>query len=155
MARWFLVALALVATGCHRYVPAPLGAVPEGAEVRVHLSEEAADRIGARYGNRMEEVSGRLQRWSDEVVIAVPVPVAPGLVDRDLQNRVILPVADVLAIDVQERDRTRTILLGAAIGGVVLWAAISAISGVFGGTTGEDPPFEDQSVVPLWLRVFP
>lgn len=155
MGRAFVLALGVLLAGCHRYVPARPGAVPVGAEIRVHLTEDGARRIEALYAAQAGPVSGELESWSNEVVvIAVPVPAAPGMMDRGLRNRVIIPVADVLSVEVQERDRTRTMILSAGVATVVLGTAIAAFSGVFGGSRPPDTPAEEDAIIPLWLRVF-
>lgn len=156
MVRTFsILALALLLSACHRYVPARLGEVPAGTEVRVHLTQDGARRVEASYGGSAEQLSGELHSWESEVVIAVLVPAAPGLLDRGLTNRIVLPQRDIVAIDVREPDRTRSILLGAGIAALAAGAAIAAFSGVFGGTTNSDPPLPEELLIPLWLRVFP
>lgn len=42
--------LALLATGCVRYVPVTLAAAPPGEEVRVHLTDDAAVRMMPHFG---------------------------------------------------------------------------------------------------------
>ena len=154
MGRALLITWAgLMLAGCHRYVPARIGAVPAGTDVRVHVTPDAAERIADAYGTA--DLEGRLESWSDEVVVTIPVPAAPGMLDRGLRNRVIIPAADVLAVEVRERDPTRSAILAGGIGVLVIGAAIAAFTGVFGGTRNTDPPIEEDILIPLWLRVFP
>lgn len=155
MSRALLVALTVLIGGCYRYVPARVGGVSEGTEVRLHVSSEGARRIEAVMGRESREVAGVLERWAEDVVISVRVPASEGVTDRALRNRIVLSPAEVVAIDVRERDRTRTAVLTAGITGVVGGALIAAFSGVFGGYRQVDPPVEEDSRVPIFLlRVF-
>jgi hypothetical protein len=137
------------ATGCYRYVPARVGAVPEGVPVRVHISPEGASRVEPVMGTASPELVGVLERWSNEVVIAVRVPAAPGVVDRALENRIVLSPSEVLAIDVRERDQVRTIALTAGGAALVGGAVVAALSGVFGGSSNNEPPAPEDSRVPV------
>jgi hypothetical protein len=143
------MALLSFAAGCYRYVPARVGAVPEGVPVRVHISPEGASRVEPVIGTASPELVGVLERWSNEVVIAVRVPAGQGVVDRALENRIVLSPSEVIAIDVRERDRFRTTVL--AVGGTALvgGAVAAALTGVFGGSSNNDPPVEEDSRVPV------
>jgi hypothetical protein len=154
MVRAFSILLFVLSAGCYRYVPARLGAVPEGTSVRLHVSPEGASRVEPVIGTAAAELVGVLERWSNEVVIAVRVPAGAGVVDRGLENRIVLMPAEVVAIEVRERDRTRTTLLTA--GGVALvgGAAVAALSGVFGGSSNNDPPVEEDARVPVSIPFF-
>jgi hypothetical protein len=149
MARASLIVLVMLSAGCYRYVPARLGAVPEGTPVRLHVSPEGAGRVEPIIGSAAAELVGVLERWSNEVVIAVRVPVAAGVVDRGLENRIVLAPTEIVAIDVRERDRVRTAAL--TVGGVALvgGAAVAALTGVFGGSSNNDPPVEEDARVPV------
>jgi hypothetical protein len=144
-----LIAL-LLTTGCYRYVPARTGAVPVGTEVRLHVTPEAAARVEPVVGSSLQEVDGLLERWGDEVVLAVRVPSGEGAIERDLRNRVILSPNEVIAVEVRERDRARTAILTAGLTAVGVGAVVAAISGVFGGSTNTDPPVEEDSRVPIF-----
>jgi hypothetical protein len=135
--------------GCYRYVPARVGAVPEGAPVRVHISPESASRVEPVIGAATPEVVGVLERWSNEVVIAVRIPAGQGVVDRALENRLVLSPSEVIAIDVRERDQFRTMVLAAGGAALVGGAVAAALTGVFGGTSNNDPPVEEDSRVPV------
>jgi hypothetical protein len=149
MTRTFLLALVVLLSGCYRYVPARLGAVPEGTEVRLHVSDDGVRRLESIAGMEGRQMAGLLERWADDIVISVRVPVAEGVVDRGLRNRIVLSPSEVIAIDVRERDRTRTAILTAGITGVVGGALIAAFSGVFGGSRDVDPPPEEDARVPI------
>jgi hypothetical protein len=140
----------LFTTGCYRYVPARTGAVPEGTEVRLHVTPEAAARVEPVVGSSLQQVDGQLERWGEEVVLAVRVPSGDGAIERDLRNRIILAPGEVIAVEVRERDRARTAILTAGLTAVGVGAVVAAISGVFGGTQNTDPPVEEDARVPIF-----
>jgi hypothetical protein len=150
MTRLLPLLIFLSVTGCYRYVPAPAGAVPEGTEVRLHITVNAAARVEPVLGSSLQEVDGVLERWGEEVVLSVRVPAGEGAIERDLRNRVILSPTEVIAIGVRERDRTRTAVLTAGLTAVGVGAVVAALSGVFGGSTNTDPPVEEDSRVPIF-----
>ncbi len=155
MSRAFsLLAATLLLAGCHRYAPARIGTVPEGTEVRMRLSQEALDRLDPALVLRGDAIIGRLVEWSDEVVLSVPVPPQAGMVDRDLRQRVTVPVDDVLGVDVQELSRTRTALLSAAVVAAATTAVVAAVTGVFGGEKMPVPPGQEEGFrAPRWWPV--
>lgn len=156
IARSLLLVFVTIFAGCYRYTPVQLGSVPAGTEVRLHLSDEGAQRIESLTAARQRQVTGTLERWAEEdVVVSVPVPPAQGLVDRGLRYRVILMPGEIVSIDVREGHRSRTIALTAGSIALLTVALVSAFSGVFGGY--RDPPVDGPSdtLLPAWLRVFP
>jgi hypothetical protein len=152
MTRSVALFLVLLSAGCYRYVPARTGAVSAGTEVRVHVTPEASARVGPVLGSELQQVDGQLERWSDEVVVSVRVPSGEGSVDRALRNRLVFSPAEVVAIEVRERDRARTTILAVGLAAVGVGAVVAAITGVFGGSQNTDPPLEEDSRVPM-LRV--
>lgn len=150
--RWSFVMLAALLAGCHRYEPARIGAVPEGAAVRVHLTQEGARSLEEAGVTAGSDVSGTLLEWGDPVVLSVEVPAAEGMLDRGLRQRVMVAPDQIVGVEVRERDRTRTAILVGGIVAVVATAAISALSGVFGGSDDPVPPGEPEgSLIPSWL----
>jgi hypothetical protein len=150
MTRLLLIVFVVLSTGCYRYVAARPEAVPAGSEVRLHLSQEAAVRVEPVIGTGLTQVDGQLEQWATEVVLGVRVPTVEGGVDRGLRNRVVFAPAEVLAIEVRERDRAKTYMLTAGLTAVGVGAVIAAISGVFGGSSNVDPPVEEDSRVPVF-----
>jgi hypothetical protein len=147
--RSLFLSLLILSSGCFRYVPARIGAVPEGSAVRLHVSPEGASRVEPVIGSASPELVGVLERWSDQVVIAVRVPAGQGVVDRALENRIVLSPSEVIAIEVRERDRARTIALAAGGVAVLGGATVAALTGVFGGSSNNDPPVEEDARVPF------
>ena len=155
MSRTLLLAFVLALGGCHRYVPVRPGTVTPGSDVRVRLTPEGVQRIGEAYGSASGTITGQLESWAEEVVVRVPVGGSPGMLDRGLMNKIVIPQADIAAVDLIERDRTRTAVLSLSIGAVAGLTAIAVFGGVFGGATVKDPPAPEDTLIPLWLRIFP
>ena len=150
-----LILIALLA-GCYSYVPQRPGAVPPGTNVRLRLTADGVQRIGEAYGSASGVVEGRLESWSDQVEITFPVPPTPGMVDRGLRNKLIIPQADIVAVDMRQRDRTKTAILSASLGVLTAGTAIAMFSGVFGGTPPDGgPPLPEDIIVPFGIKIFP
>lgn len=150
------LALAVLLSGCYRYTPARMGSVPAGTEVRLQLSDEGARRMETFTGSRRARVSGELIQWTEDVVVSVGVPASEGMVDRDLRQRIVVAEDEVVGVEVRERDRTRTaVLVGGAVT-LVTTALITAFSGEFGRSGGDEPPptHEEGVVIPAWPGVF-
>ena len=155
MIRVALIASAMLLAGCYRFVPAPMGTVPPGTDVRIQLSDEGEEALEGFTGSSRLEVEGQLIEWGEDVVLSVPVPASAGMVDRGLRSRVSVAADHVIAVDVRERDRMKTgILTGSLI--VIAGAAISAaVSGVFGGQEAViDPGEPEGSLITILLSVF-
>jgi hypothetical protein len=149
-----LVFLVLLA-GCYSYVPQRPGSVPLGADVRVRITSDGVQRLGEAYGSVSGIVEGRLESWSDQVEITFPVPATPGMVDRGLRNKLIISQADIVGIDLRERDRTKTAILSASLGALTAGTAYAMFSGVFGGSQNNDPILPEDIVIPFGIRIFP
>ena len=155
-AGWVLAA-ALVCSGCFGYVPAPLDTVPPGDEVRVHLTREGVAAELARVaGEESPSVDGTLVRGDrDQLVLRVPVTVqATGIMTRSLGQDVTIPAARITQLERRQLNRPRTTL--AAAGGGALLAAILFSFGQ--GTPDPEifPPREPEEFRgPAWaVRIF-
>ena len=87
-----------ILSGCYTYVPQRPGSIAPGADVRVHLSAEGVQRISEAYGSASGVLDGRLESWGDDVIVTIPVPAAPGMLDRGLRNRIVVRQADVIGV---------------------------------------------------------
>lgn len=144
-----LVTLLLLSTGCYRYVAQRPGSIPPGSDVRVHLSSEGVQRLGEAYGTASGTLEGRLESWAEDVKVTVPVQPAPGMLDRGLRNQIIIRQADIVGVDLRQRDRGRTIALSAGLGGVAAVTAVALFGGVFGGSQNEEEPLPEDVRIPF------
>jgi hypothetical protein len=124
-APWTLAA-ALVCSGCFSYVPAALGTVPPGGEVRIHLTSEgvAAD-LASLGGAESRSVDGTLVRGDrDQLVVRVPLALqATGITLRPLGQDVTIPATRISQLERRQLNRPRTVLASVG-GGVALVAAL-------------------------------
>ena len=155
MSRALTVVLVVLLTGCYSYVADRPGTIPPGSDVRLRLTQDGVQRIGEAYGSATGVLEGKLESWADEVVVTIPVPPTPGMLDRGLRNRIVVQQSDIVGIERRERDRTKTAALSISIGVLTAGMAIAMFSGVFGGTQNTDVPLPEDVVVPFWLKIFP
>ena len=137
-----LMALVILTSGCARWIPARVGEVPVGTDVRLRLSEEGASQLEQLTGTRQSEVSGQVLQWGSEVMVSAALRTAGvGANSSNLRQRFVVDEEDILGVDVRELDRTRTGLFvgGVAVvaGSAIVWV-VSQLTG--GGTAPTDPP---------------
>jgi hypothetical protein len=146
----------LVLSGCYAYLPERPGDIAPGSDVRVHLSREGVEWIGAAYGSGTGVLEGRLDSWGDTVVVTVPVRASPGMLDRDLRNTIKVRQSDVLSVDLRRRDQTKSILASVGFGTVVALTAVAMFGGVFGGTQPTPEQLPDDGIrIPLSPQLIP
>lgn len=108
-----LLALALpLATGCYTYTQVGVETVAPGEAVRLHVFEQAVDRLPAQL-ERRTQVEGTVVDLDGGRLNLLP---ELGSVTTD---PIALPVSDIEAIARRELDRTRTwvaVAVGAALG---------------------------------------
>lgn len=145
-----ILALLLTVSGCARWVPAQLGTVPPGTDVRLRLSEEGAAQLEEMTGSGAAEVTGELLQWEPEVLVSTVLAPTGARVDPSLRQRLVVDPANVVGIDVREVDRTRTgFLVGGVVavaGSAVVWAIVNIVRGSEGAPTtpptdGPQEPF--------------
>ena len=151
-----MMVLLVTVSGCARWVPAQLGTVPPGTDVRLRLSEDGGRRLEELTGTHALEVTGELIQWEPEVMVSAAI-INPGVnIDPGLRRRLLVAPDDILAIDVREIDRTRTgLFVGgvvAVVGSAIVWAAVKIIRGSEGAPT---PPPTDVPSEPFVQLRFP
>ncbi len=137
-----LMAFVILVSGCARWIPARVGEVPAGTDVRLRLSEEGAAQLRELTGARQSEVSGQLLRWGSEVMVSTALRTAgAGANSSNLRQRFVVDEEDIVGVDIRELDRTRTGLFvgGVAVvaGSAIVWV-VSQLAG--GGTAATNPP---------------
>lgn len=146
----------LSTAGCHRYAPATVETVPEGARVRVLLSSEAEGRVRERYGIRRATPEGTLVARNGDTLslLFASVPASTTFGTETLYQQVDLARADLLRVDVQQVDSFRTAVLVTAGVGAVTAIAVQVFRGGEPGSGNGDgtPPPES---VRGWLILVP
>jgi hypothetical protein len=148
---WVLAAaLAPMVSGCFSYVPAELGSVIPGEEIRLQLAARGASDLAAISGGGSTSVAGMLV-GSDAAEIRVRVPVGvmvEGATTRSLRQEVVIPRSQISDVERRKLNRPRTV--GAVVGGV---AGLLAVVFAYGEIqeNPETPPViqPDEMRIPL------
>jgi len=142
------------AVGCYRYAYVPLPQAPVGQEVRVHVSAPGLARLTDRQKDDLAltkpTIEGQLvSASSQEIMLAVSVPVESSATRVDMRQRLLIPAGDVLQVERRQIDRTKTTLLAVgttAVVGAVIWRSVR---GKFGGSTTEPGPQQSENRLPV------
>jgi len=135
-----IVAGALLAGGCYRYVPTEMAAVPPGAEVRAHLTGDGIEAMRSYYGPEVYSVEGPLAWW-DEGGVGLLTEMylsRPGFPPTTFTDTVRLLPHHLAGMELRELDGKRT-------------AGFSAATDDSGEGAGEDPEASIIFRIPLGL----
>lgn len=132
--------LVLPAMGCYEHVAASTAIGPAGTEVRVLLSDSGYARIAREVLHDVptlkRSVTGELVQANErEVLLAVRVWTNERDPGNALSQRIGIPRADILQLEVKQVDRRKTAVLAVAITLGVTAFVVSLLSGQFGGST--------------------
>jgi hypothetical protein len=125
-------------SGCFKYVPAPLEALPPGENVRVYVSRNVIQQLEEVGEFSDPVVRGRIVRRSDEeLFVWVPIGARQvGFHSTELGQDVRIPLTEIVQLERREVDRLGTgALVAGGIGAtaVVLFVIMEA----FGDLAGE------------------
>jgi hypothetical protein len=133
----------MLTSGCFQYLPvSPQSAPPVGEEVRARLSGAGLDKLAPeiRDQQRGSVVEGEVvEADARALVLAVSVESAgaPARTARELRQRVVIPVADVVELELKQMDRKRTYLV---VGGAAVLLGAFAVTELLGGFGGSSRP---------------
>lgn len=136
-------------TGCYVYHPTSLTSLAPGEEVRVRLTAEAVAGVDSVMSIG-RDVEGKFAGLESEAFLLDVAVGSSGSLQRhpELNQRLDLPVADVVGVERRTLDQTRTGLVLAAVAAVAATAAFTAFSDT-GGDTSTTPPTPGDAVIPL------
>lgn len=143
-------------SGCFQYTQVPLAQAAVGREIRVHLTDSGYARLHETAGDQLPQlrktVEGPLIAANDQrILVAVPVWTGGPTTHEILQQRVAIPIADVLGLERKSLDKRRTTLIVAGAGAALVAFIAYHVSGEFGGTTGTFPePGQTESIQVLF-----
>lgn len=121
-------AAALLGSGCFSYVPAEMGSVAPGEDVRAFLAmDQVAAGLAGLSNQPNSSVAGRLMREDGEqVVLRVPVAVQPfGSMSGPIGQDLIIPSRQIVQLERREFNRART---GVAVAGGVVAVVVAFLS---------------------------
>jgi hypothetical protein len=140
----------LLTSGCFQYLPVSPGtAPPVGDEVRARLTEAGLGKLAPeiREQQRGTVVEGQVvEADARALVLAVAVESAgaPARTARELRQRVVIPVADVVELELRQMNRKRTYVVVGGAAALLGALAVTELLGGFGGSTRPpgppDPP---------------
>jgi hypothetical protein len=110
-------------TGCFRYTPLQVDAVPEGENVRVYVNRSVVESIGEVRTSTEPILRGRVTRREPETLfIRIPIGVRQeGFHSAEIGQDVSIPMRDIIAIERRRLDRIGT---GALVAGTAGAAAV-------------------------------
>ena len=153
MARAGLVmALAVLVCGCARWMPARLGEVPVGSDVRLHLSEEGVRELEELTGTRRSEVFGELLQWNEEVMVSAALGTGGvGAAGSGLRQRIVVEEDNIVGVEIRELDRTLTWIFAGSVavvgGAAIVWTVSKLIGGGTAATTQPPDPGSSEPFV--------
>ncbi|HEX9581820.1 MAG TPA: hypothetical protein VF970_12010 [Gemmatimonadales bacterium] len=136
-----VLALGLMgSSGCYRFEPVTLDAVPQGSTIRAVLSPAASERLRERH--RVQNggaLSGTLlaANAQDLSLWVASVPLSPEFGAKTLYQQVDIAKADVWRVDLRRLDAGKT---GFALVGGAAALVIVGRSTLLGGTRGAQDP---------------
>jgi hypothetical protein len=146
--------LAAASAACYKYTYVDRSEAAVGHDVRVHLSPDGYQRLAASVGDQVPGLrrtfDGSLVHASvDRLLVAVHFSSDARVSSQGLEQRVSVPTADVLQLELKQLDGKRVVIIGAGAGVVLGALVVHFVGGEFGGTTGKFPePSASELVVP-------
>jgi hypothetical protein len=151
-----LAAVALTVSGCFRYVPAELQAVPEGGSVRIYVTRAVVDQFGEVLTDTQPVLRGTVVR-RDESQLLLRIPVGTrqvGFHSEELGQELPIPAREIIRLESRELDRIGTGALAAGtlgLAGLVIFVIMEAYGEE---TIGEECEGCVDMRVPLQLPLF-
>jgi len=139
--RALLLAFVLPSVACFEYTTVPVTAPPVvGHHVRIELTPEGFARLSDVMGRDVPH-SGRgidgtlVQTSADQFLVAVRVWSANAGEANQLEQRIAIPVRDVINLQVKTLDKQRTAFVAVGVGAALVTLIAHYVRGTFGGTT--------------------
>jgi hypothetical protein len=141
-----LLAFVLPSVACFEYTAVPVTSPPAvGHRVRMELTPDGFARLTGALGSDVPR-SGRgiegdlVQASADQFLVAVRVFSAGAGEVNQLEQRVAVPVLDVVNLQVKTLDRQRTAYVAVGVGAAIVALVAHYVRGTFGGTTTGSGP---------------
>ena len=141
-----LLAFVLPSVACFEYTAVPVTAPPAvGHHVRIDLTptgfDHLAETLGRDFPHSGRRIDGDLvQANADQFVVAVRVCSTGAGEANQLEQRIAVPVRDVVNLQVKTLDRQRTAYVAVGVGAAIVTLVAHYVRGTFGGTTTGSGP---------------
>ena len=137
-----VLSIALVATGCYKYVPVQVATVDPHEDVRVLVTESAAARLSRDLGTYTTSLEGRLaQEAHDSVSVSVTVTRSyRGRLMESGRQTMFLGRGEVVQVHRRELSRARTVAAGVGAVAVVAVLIKSVVQWMDPNPSSEEPP---------------
>mgnify|MGYP001557065886 CR=1 FL=1 len=140
-----VLALLAAGGGCFEYSYLPLAQARVGSDVRIQLSEDGLVHLVTATSGIVPHLSRTLEGTlveadSRQLIVAVRVWSGGAGAENQIEQRVAIPAADVVAIERRQLDKKKTGGIAAAVGGAIVVIVARHLGGIFGGTTTNTPP---------------
>lgn len=136
-----LLAVVLPSAACFEYTSVPVTSPPTvGHHVRIELTPEGFARLNEVLGSDVPH-SGRgidgdlVQANADQFLVAVRVWSRDAGEANQLEQRIAVPVRDVINVQVKSLDKQRSALVAVGMGAALVTLIAHYVRGTFGGTT--------------------
>jgi hypothetical protein len=140
-ARWKSVGIGTAVvclSGCFSYRIAEPATVPEGADVRVHMTRLGFATLPEIPNESGPSLAGTLvRRTDDQILLRVPVATPPGGLGGTIGQEVVIPTRDVVRFERREFNASRT---GLTAAGGLLTAVVLYLSFEKGNPPNPDEP---------------
>jgi hypothetical protein len=113
----------LLQSGCFTYMPAELRTLPEGGQVRVHLTRQGVAALPEVIDQNGPRLAGTLV-WRNDDQLLLRVPDAANNLNRPLAQQVVITATDIVRFESRKLNATRTALVVG--GGLAIAAALYA-----------------------------
>lgn len=148
-----------LALGCFEYRQIPLTTAPIGKDVRINLTEDGHTRLVQSVGNDMPRVgqtfNGTLISRNDQwLLVGVESWAGRPGTREGLQQRITVPVSDVLGLQKKLLDNKKTTIVAVSTGAAVIAFIAYYVRGEFGGTTSPFPEPGPGESVQIPFRFF-
>ncbi len=145
-------ALLTASAGCFQYVPADVSAVPEGTSARIVMTRMGGEQLREAVPDTRDgaPVRGTVV-GTDNGDLLLNVPVAQrqvGSASRTIQQRVRIPVGEIVSFERRELNTTATVLtIGAGTAAVI--GLVFAITESRKGDNPDPPDPPDDAIVEI------
>lgn len=133
----------VLTTGCYTYLPRSISEAAPKAQVSAEITDVGRVALGEQVGSEVARIDGEIVQRTDSAfrLTVSEVRYLNGTSNQWQGQEITLRPQDVKSLRQRTYSKQRSMLAVIAIGGLAALAIVtSAITGVFGGGSGNDKP---------------